>query len=178
MFFRLWLEYVFRPVNYSTEKLHQILVSSLFCRQRTWEKVYGKWQLKSGRLEVHFSVQLSDGVENIMGKGEIARYEQFLLFQQCFQRLSVVDASKWVSSEWGVNLSILVQSSEQFYLQSRLQSFSNREYKREEFNVKTGRFQFMINQIFIRFIFLFSFFFFWPNSILFQMRIKTRLLLR
>ena len=26
-------------------------------------------------------------VENIVGKGEIARYEQFLLFPQCFQKL-------------------------------------------------------------------------------------------
>ena len=33
-------------------------------------------------------------VENIVGKGEIARYEQFLLFPQCFQKLSVVDSSK------------------------------------------------------------------------------------
>ena len=33
-------------------------------------------------------------VENIVGKEEIARYEQFLLFPQCFQKLSVVDASK------------------------------------------------------------------------------------
>ena len=38
--------------------------------------------------------ELSDQVENIVGKGEIARYEQFLLFSQCFQKLSVVDASK------------------------------------------------------------------------------------
>ena len=37
---------------------------------------------------------LSDLVENIVGKEEIARYEQFLLFPQCFQKLSVVDASK------------------------------------------------------------------------------------
>ena len=36
-------------------------------------------------------IQLSDRVENIVGKGEIARYEQFLLFPQCFQKLSVVD---------------------------------------------------------------------------------------
>ena len=35
-----------------------------------------------------------DTVENIVGKGEIARYEQFLFFQQCFHKLSVVDASK------------------------------------------------------------------------------------
>ena len=39
-------------------------------------------------------IQLSHYVENIVGKGEIARYEQFLLFPQCFRKLSVVDASK------------------------------------------------------------------------------------
>ena len=39
-------------------------------------------------------IQLSDWVENMVGKGEIARYEQFLLFPQCFQKLSVVDSSK------------------------------------------------------------------------------------
>ena len=39
-------------------------------------------------------MQLSDLVENIVGKGEITRYEQFLLFPQCFQKLSFVDASK------------------------------------------------------------------------------------
>ena len=39
-------------------------------------------------------IQLSDLVENVVGKEEIARYEQFLLFQQCFQKLSVVDVSK------------------------------------------------------------------------------------
>ena len=39
-------------------------------------------------------IQFSDLVENIVGKGEIARYEQFLLFPQCFQKLSVDDASK------------------------------------------------------------------------------------
>ena len=39
-------------------------------------------------------IQLPDRVENIVGKGEIARYEQFLLFPRCFQKLPVVDASK------------------------------------------------------------------------------------
>ena len=29
-----------------------------------------------------------------MGKGEIARYEQFLLFPQCFQKQAVVDVLK------------------------------------------------------------------------------------
>ena len=31
--------------------------------------------------------KLSKQEENTVGKGEIARYEQFLLFQQCFKRL-------------------------------------------------------------------------------------------
>ena len=44
-------------------------------------------------------IQLSDSVENIVGKGEIACYEQFLLFPHCFQKLSVVDVSKRVSME-------------------------------------------------------------------------------
>ena len=39
-------------------------------------------------------IQLLDLAENIVGKEEIARYEQFLLFPQCFQKLSVVNASK------------------------------------------------------------------------------------
>ena len=38
-------------------------------------------------------IGLSDRVEDIVGKGEIARYEQ-LLFQQCFQKLSIVDVLK------------------------------------------------------------------------------------
>ena len=32
-------------------------------------------------------IQLPDCAENIVGKGEIARYKQFLLFPKCFQKL-------------------------------------------------------------------------------------------
>ena len=39
-------------------------------------------------------IHLPDSVENIVGKGETARYKQFLLFPQCFQKLPVVDATK------------------------------------------------------------------------------------
>ena len=39
-------------------------------------------------------IHLSDSVENIVGKREIARYEQFLIFPQYFQKLSDVDATK------------------------------------------------------------------------------------
>ena len=34
------------------------------------------------------------GVENTAGKGEIARYEQFLLFPQCFQKTFTVDKNQ------------------------------------------------------------------------------------
>ena len=44
-------------------------------------------------------IQLSDWVDNIVGKGEIVSNEQFLLFPQRFQKLLDVDASKWVSME-------------------------------------------------------------------------------
>ena len=45
------------------------------------------------------SRKFSKRVENIVGKGEIARYEQFLLFPQCFQKASFLGASKGVI-EW------------------------------------------------------------------------------
>ena len=40
--------------------------------------------------------KLSKPVENTVGKGEIARYEQFLLFPQCFQKACFPGASKSV----------------------------------------------------------------------------------
>ena len=40
--------------------------------------------------------KLSKWVENTVGKGEIARYEQFLLFPQCFQWVCFPRASKGV----------------------------------------------------------------------------------
>ena len=40
--------------------------------------------------------KLSKRVENTVGKGEIARYEQFLLFLQCFQQACFPGASKGV----------------------------------------------------------------------------------
>ena len=35
--------------------------------------------------------ELYEWVENTVGKGEIARYEQFLLFLQCFQKTCAAD---------------------------------------------------------------------------------------
>ena len=49
--------------------------------------------------------KLSKQVENTVGKGEIARYEQFLLFPQYFQKACFPEASKGVIVwEW-VNFS-------------------------------------------------------------------------
>ena len=38
--------------------------------------------------------KLSKHVENTVGKGEIARYEQFLFFSQCFQKACFPEASR------------------------------------------------------------------------------------
>ena len=40
--------------------------------------------------------KLSKWVENAVGKGEIARYEQFLLLRKCFQKACFPGASKGV----------------------------------------------------------------------------------
>ena len=41
-------------------------------------------------------IKLSKWVENIVGKGEIGPYEQFLLVPQCFQKACFLGASKGV----------------------------------------------------------------------------------
>ena len=53
--------------------------------------------------------KLSKQVENTVGKGEIARYEQFLLFPQCFQKACVPGASKGVTVwEWVDNIAAAI----------------------------------------------------------------------
>ena len=44
-------------------------------------------------------IQLSDGIENIVGKGEIARYEQFFLFPQGFQKLLLMRQNEYLWSK-------------------------------------------------------------------------------
>ena len=45
--------------------------------------------------------KLSKRVENTVGKGEIARYEQFFLFPQCFQKACFPKTSKgFIVWEW------------------------------------------------------------------------------
>ena len=52
--------------------------------------------------------KLSERVENTVGKGEIARYEQFLLFPQSFQKACFPGASKGVIVWECVNQSIIL----------------------------------------------------------------------
>ena len=44
-------------------------------------------------------IQLSDLVENVVGIEEIARYEQFLLFQQRFQKLLLMCQNEYICSK-------------------------------------------------------------------------------
>ena len=66
--------------------------------------------------------KLSKQVENTVGKGEIACYEQFLLLPQCFQKACFPGASKGVIVwEWDnrgsvYNLLTLYQTSPGFYV--------------------------------------------------------------
>ena len=53
--------------------------------------------------------KLSERVENTVGKGEIAPYEQFLLFPQCFQKACFPGVSKGVIVwEWVICASNLL----------------------------------------------------------------------
>ena len=55
-------------------------------------------------------IKLSDSVENIVEKREIARYEQFLLFLQCFQSCLLLiyqneyQWSKGLKRKWNANV--------------------------------------------------------------------------
>ena len=67
--------------HYQTTKLR------LFRIERLCRRQFQIW--RNGR-------KLSKPLENTVGKGEIVRYEQFLLFRQCFQKACVPEASKGV----------------------------------------------------------------------------------
>ena len=57
----------------------------LFQTERLWRRQF-----------VENGIKLFKPVENTVGKGEIARYEQFLLFPQCFEKSCFLWASKGV----------------------------------------------------------------------------------
>ena len=57
--------------------------TEIVCRRQF--QIWQKWQKELSKRE-----------ENIVGKGEIARYKQFLLFPLCFQKACFPGASKGV----------------------------------------------------------------------------------
>ena len=67
------------------------------------------------------SRKFSKQVENTVGKGEIARYEQFLFFPQCFQKACFVGASKgvivweWVNTCVNIHILNLIQLSNRWF---------------------------------------------------------------
>ena len=69
--------------------------------------------------------KLSKRIENTVGKGEIAGYEQFLLFPQCFQKACFPGASKgFIVWEWVERVfSLKVSAAEYLYVDAVLLSF-------------------------------------------------------
>ena len=66
--------------------------------------------------------KLSKQVENTAGKGEIARYEQFLLFPHCFQKACFPGASKGVIVwEWVNTIAPLPK----VFASTKLKAFTN-----------------------------------------------------
>ena len=90
VFHLLQVDVIATQLTHSKTKNFRLFQTERVCRQQF------KFD-KNGR-------KLTKWVENTVGKGEIARYEQFLLFPQCFQKTCLPGASKgvivweWVNS--------------------------------------------------------------------------------
>ena len=65
------------------------LTPYLTCQTLSSSISAGNKDMMSRKRKMGVQLSRTDRVENIVGKGEIARYEQFLLFPQCFLKLSV-----------------------------------------------------------------------------------------
>ena len=75
--------------------------------------------------------KLSKQVENTVGKGEIAHYEQFLLFPLCFQKACFPEASKGVIVwEW-VKFTLKMSSAISFNLDQSKILLSGNGYNRK-----------------------------------------------
>ena len=63
--------------------------------------------------------KFSKRIENTVGKGEIAHHEQFLLFQQCFQKTSTADTKKPGLVQKGLTYKIQVKKCEKNLLEEK-----------------------------------------------------------
>ena len=87
----------------------QSLTGSEFDKTNTRRQILDSSKLKEfadDNFKFHKNgIKLSKRVENTVGKGEIAHYEQFLIFLQCFQKACFQGVSKgFILWEW-VNVS-------------------------------------------------------------------------
>ena len=78
------------------------------------------------------SRKFSKQIENTVGKGKIARYEQFLLFPQCFQKACFPGASKgvivceWVNSTERQNFRLVqIEPNDKILDLSKLKAFAD-----------------------------------------------------
>ena len=75
--------------------------------------------------------KLSKQVENTVGKGEIARYEQFHLFSQCFQKAYFPGMSKGVTVwEWVNSL-----PKDKIMAQPKLKAFADDKFNASEMTI-------------------------------------------
>ena len=81
--------------------------------------------------------KLSKLAENTVGKGEIPRYEQFLLFPQCFQKACFPGASKGVNV-WEWVKTMITISSMSLLMTLRKKPFENVVGKGENAGVGKG----------------------------------------
>ena len=103
-----WMgEHARQPSNIWTKHtlISPILCNTLHLNPLPDDKISDWSKLKqSADNNFEFDVnsrKFSKLVENTVGKGEIARYEQFILFPQCFHKASFTEASKGVIMwEW------------------------------------------------------------------------------
>ena len=78
--------------------LSKVLIVSLRVNSLTKDKIFDQLNLKDDKINVTNKMNFVAGkVENIVGKGENAGYQHFLLFPQCFQKASLSGWSKVVT---------------------------------------------------------------------------------
>ena len=91
MIFNVHILYIFPQVQYSFIFSFNPFPNDKFYSTKLKEFADDKIKFnENGR-------KLSKQIENTAGKGEIARYKQFLLFPQCFKRLVQQTRKRWLA---------------------------------------------------------------------------------
>ena len=81
-------------------------------------------------------IKLFERVENTVGKGEIACYEQYLLFPQCFRKACFPGASKGVIVWYGLKRT-QENACQESFLQMYMQKVLSTSKTYKEFNINS-----------------------------------------